>query len=267
MVYSGQPMRGSMGFGNLGGTFRGQPPRDVVMLVAVVFATFAMQFFDTTRIIPAVLHLSPLLWQSGFLWQLVTYAFTGFGAPSFWILLEMLILFWFARDVFGRLGRRRFWRLLVTGSAVAALAAAVAELLVETLTGAPLTFLPFQLMQGQRMLLVILLVAFANIYGDATIYLFFVLPVPARWMVWLGIAFGFVAFLSTKDFSGLVGICAATAFTWLSLAGRGSGPSLRRLWLQLKQRRLASRLDRLRRQRDLHLVPPPGKPGKGPTIN
>jgi hypothetical protein len=47
------------------------------------------------RLTPAVLR--------GFVWQLVSYPFVGTGGPSIWFLLELLVLFWFGRDVFWRL--------------------------------------------------------------------------------------------------------------------------------------------------------------------
>ena len=44
-----------------------------------------------------------LSWTSGFVWQLVTYPVVGVGAPTIWILLELFVLFWFARDVLSRI--------------------------------------------------------------------------------------------------------------------------------------------------------------------
>ena len=52
----------------------GRPTPDVTLLVAVLFGTYALQFFEATAIVPALLRLTPALWRAGFLWQLVTYA-------------------------------------------------------------------------------------------------------------------------------------------------------------------------------------------------
>ena len=53
------------------GGFGGPVPRDLIVILAVVFATFALQFFAATRGLIALLRLTPLVWQNGFVWQLI----------------------------------------------------------------------------------------------------------------------------------------------------------------------------------------------------
>lgn len=251
---------------SIGTPFSGPVPRDLIALLAVVFGTFTLQFFQTTAIVPALLRLSPSVWEHGFIWQLVTYGFVGFGGPSLWILLELLILFWFGRDVFTQLGRRRFWGLL--GWSI--LGAGVFASLTQLLAG-PLTDQPFQLMQGQRILLVIVIAAFATMYGDATIYLFFVLPLRARWFLWLGILFGFMGFLGSKDLAGFVGICVATGITYWELmrrrrrGGGMRGGGLRGWWDGLQRSRFERKVDRVAKRRGLRVVR--GDDEEPPTIH
>lgn len=252
------------GFGGgptiLGGGL-GRPPRDLLLLLACVFVTYSMQFFAATALVPALLRLSPTVWQAAFLWQLSTYPFAGFGPASVWILLELLILYWFAATVRAQLGRRRFWRLVFGGATLAAVAAVAVELVAVPLggTGTPV---PFQLMQGQRMLLVLAIAAFATLNRNAVIYLFFVLPIKAAWFIWIQIAIGFVAFLGSKDLAGFTGICAGTAAAVLGLAPGGPGRGVRRAWLTLQQRWLAWRLRAAGRRRGLRVVND-RRPGRG----
>ena len=72
---------------------KGPVPPDIIVLLGVVFATFALQFFETTQILPDFLRLTPEVWRQGFVWQLVSYPFIGRGGPSLWFLLELFILF------------------------------------------------------------------------------------------------------------------------------------------------------------------------------
>ncbi len=232
----------------------GRPAPDVVALLAVVFATWALQFFEATAIVPALLRLTPAVWRLGWAWQLVTYAFVGYGGPSPWILLELLVLFWFARDVRARLGRRRFWTLLLAAAAGAAVVAALVQVAAGAALGGSPTIVPFQLMQGQRILLTVTIAAFATLWGDATILLFFVLPIRARWCLWLGILLGFVAYLGSKDLAGFAGICAGTAITALALSPAAPGRRLRTLWLEWRRRRISRKLDRIARRRGLRVV-------------
>jgi hypothetical protein len=165
----------------------------------------------------------------------------------------------------GSLGRARFWRLLFTVTVVAGLAAVVVDVAMA-LVGADVPA-RFQLMQGQRMLATVLVAAFAVLHRYATILLFFVLPIQARWFLWLEILIAFIGFLGTKDLPGFLGICAAVGLTVLLLrpGGLQGGP-----WRTVRQRwdryRVQRRLGRRRRKAGLTLVRPDGRrepPGGG----
>jgi len=224
----------------------------VLLLLAVVFVTFSMQFFESTARVPALLRLTPAV-LGGAIWQLVTYPFVGAGGASIWFLLELLILFWFGRDVFRRLGRRRFWRLLLVTATVAA-AVAVATHALMLLAGGGSTA-PFLTMQGHRMLITVLVAAFATLYGEATILLFFVLPVKARWFLWLEILAAFVfGLLPYKDLAGFLGVCAAVLVVVLSLGMGGPRRALHTFSKRLERWILERRLARLRRRRPFEVV-------------
>jgi membrane associated rhomboid family serine protease len=261
------PWRGTPGWQGLGGGLQGAPPRDLLILLTVLFATYACQFFDATAVIGALLQLSPAVWERAYLWQLISYPLSGFGPPSFWILLELLVVYWFGRDVLDRLGRRRFWKLLVLASACAGAGAVAVEIACEQMAPGLTSPLPFQLVQGQRVLMVVLLAAFGTLYGDTTVLLFFVVPVKARWFVWLGILLGFVAFLGSKDLAGFTGICTATGFTLVALGRGGASTKLGRWWRERRQARLLRQLERARQRSRLRIVEPPESGERPPTIH
>ncbi len=109
-------------------------------------------------------------------------------------------------------------------AAIGAALVAVVVQLIQGLAGVGATGLAaFQLMQGQRILLAIVIAAFATLWGEATILLFFVLPIKARWFLWLEILFAFIGFLESKDFAGFCGISAAVFLTYTGLKMGGAG--------------------------------------------
>jgi hypothetical protein len=228
-------------------------PRDLIAILATLFATFSLQFFASTEIIPAVLRLTPAVFR-GFIWQIATYPFIGWGGAGLWFLLELLILFWFGRDVFWRLGRQRFWLLLVRAALGAAIVAVVVQF-VQGLTGTGASGMAaFQLMQGQRVLMAIVIAAFATLWGEATILLFFVLPLKARWFLWLEILFAFIGFLDSKDFAGFCGICAAVFLTYSGLQ-RGGATTLLHGWRKrIEVFILQRRLERLKKKRRFEVI-------------
>jgi hypothetical protein len=252
--------------GGLGGP-GGPPPRDLLIILATLFVTFALQFFDATRIVPELLRLTPLAWSRGFAWQLLTYPFVGYGGPSFWFLLELLILYMFGRDAYAGLGRKHFWRLVLITSALAGGLA----LLVQGLEQGRETLLPqlgyFPLLQGQRVLLAILVAAFATANGRATILLFFVLPIEARYFLALEILFAFIGFLATHDLGGFLGICAAVGLAFLYVRDGGFGRGLRQTRLRVERWWLQLKLDRAKRRRGLRVIKGQGDGARGPWLN
>jgi hypothetical protein len=264
------PRRLDMGSFGLGGP----APRDLLVILGILFVTFSLRFFATTAIVPALLQLTPLVWQRGFVWQLATYPFIGAAGSGLWFLLELLFLYMFGKNVYFGLYRRHFWRLIVWSSIGAALAAVAVHVLV-TLTGAMEIPAPFAIMRGQWILLVIFIAAFGTAHRDATVYLFFVLPVPARWMLWIEILFAFMAFLSTRDLPGFSGLCTAVglAYMYVRSSGslRGGKRTFRDLRLRLERWWIQQKLDRARRKRGLRVIPGEGDRGrnvrKGPWVN
>jgi hypothetical protein len=253
---------------DLGGFGLGGPaPRDLLILLAVVFATFALGFF-----VPEVdlLRLTPLVWTRGFAWQIVTYPFIGFGGAGIWFLLELLILYMFGRDVFYGLYRKHFWRLIVVCSVIAALVA-VAVHVLTSLTGFMAVPAPFILMQGQRMLLAIFVAAFATANAEATILLFFVLPIRARWFLWLEILFAFMGFLGTRDLPGFLGISAAVGLSYLYVKSSGSAKGGKRIFREMRLRMerwlIQRRLDRAKKKRGLRVIPGDKGRERGPWVN
>jgi hypothetical protein len=222
-------------------------------ILAALFITFSLQFFDALAVIPAVLRLTPAVFK-GFVWQIATYPFIGWGVSGLWFLLELLILFWFGRDVFWRLGRQRFWMLMVRAAIGGALVAIVVQL-VQTMTGAGASgFAAFQLMQGQRVLMAVVIAAFATLWGEATILLFFVLPIKARWFLWLEILFAFIGFLESKDFAGFCGISTAVFLTYSGLRAGGASTILHSWRKRAEVFILQRRLEKLKKKRKFDVI-------------
>jgi hypothetical protein len=227
-------------------------PRDVLVLLGVVFFTFSLQFFEATAALVALLRLTPWVWMKGWLWQLVTYPFIGIGDASIWVLLEGFFMFFFARDVFARLGRRGFWRVLLVGTVSGGLVAILVDLVARFV--GQVSPASLALVQGQHMLFVILIAAFAALYRDATIMLMLVIPVQARWFLLIELLVAFLLFLRSHDVAGFLGICAALGVTWSTLRSGGLRMAGRDAWLRAQGWWLRQRMGRLRRKRGFRVV-------------
>lgn len=246
------------------------PPRPILILIAVQLASLILDSFATTRPVISLLRLTPAVWQLGFVWQLATYPFVAFGGPSLWFLVSMLMLAWFGGDVWRGLGRRHFWRLLaisVLGSALVAVAAFF--LLALAGAGGLLGPVPFYLLQGQGTLLTILVAAFATAYRYATVNLFWVLPLQARWLLGLEILVQLILFLQSHDLPGFLGTCAAVGLPYLYVSSGGKSRGLSQYWRKLGRLPGDLRSRWRRKRRGMKVVPGTGKTGvrKGPWVN
>jgi membrane associated rhomboid family serine protease len=252
-----QPTLGRLAAGSWG-----RPPRDVLLLMAALFVTWVMRYFNATAWLPTLLSLAPLD-VNPIPWQLATYWFVG--GPGYWILFEILILYFFARDVRAGLGRKHFWTLLL----IAAVAAGAVALPIQTLVRAhdplaaalpPWAFL--SVLQGAGVLISTLVAAFATANRRATIMMMFVLPIEARHFLWIEIVLVFCAALPTHDAGSVAGTCIAVGIAYLYVQSGGRlGRGLRNTWKRLEVWWLAKRLERLRRRRGLRVVRGPGGSG------
>ncbi len=244
-----------------GGLTGGRMPVDLIALVAFVFLTFCLQFFESTAPFLSRLRLSNAVWQRGEVWRVLTYPFVGFGAPSLWILLQLAMLLWFGRDIYVRLGRKRFWRVLVLGALVAAAVALGVEALFGPWGWWP-TRSPYLLLQGQQLILALLVAAFATLYRSATISLMFVLPISAAWFIPIELLLAFLGFLWSKDLAGFLGLAAGIGFTWAILSPNRAQRAPKELALRLRRLWYELRLARMKRRRGLKVIE--GGKGKPP---
>ncbi len=236
----------------------GPPPPDLLVLLGVLILTFVLRFFAATRIVPLLLELTPLAWARGFVWQLATYPFIGYGTPGFGFLIELLILYMFGKDAFLGLYRRHFWRMILWAGIGSALVAVAVHALL-TLSGAMAVPEPFAILQGQRILLAIFIAAFATAHRDATVYLFFFLQIPARWLFVVEVLFALMAFLGSRDLPGFAGICAAIGLTYLYVRSsgsmRGGRKTLREMRLRMEKWWIQRKLARARRKSGFTVIP------------
>ncbi|MEM1205503.1 MAG: hypothetical protein AAGN66_19895 [Acidobacteriota bacterium] len=231
----------------------GPPPPDVLALMGVLFFFFTLDAFASFSPLLEVLRLSRDLWQKGFLWQLVTYP-VAVRFSGVFFLLTLYVLYWSGTQTFARLGRKFFWRTLAYGTVGGAVVAVLVQLLLDLVGVGPTLGTPFQIMQGEYMIIAVLIAAFALLHRDAQILLFFVLPVKAQAFVWLELAVAFIAFLSTKDFAGFVGVATGIGITWMYITGKDPRRVLRELRLRGERKVLEAKLKRMRKQRGMRIV-------------
>lgn len=251
-MYVRPTARQSFGGGGLSGPF----PRDLLLLAGILLLTVTLSAFASTRFIPLLLTITPLVWQRGFLWQLVTYPFVETGGPSLWFVLTLVMLFLWGRDVYWGLGRRHFWRMLLFAGIGAGIVATLVDM-ATTLSG----WTPpnrFVMMQGWT-ILAVLLAAWARAHRGATVLFMFVLPIEASYYVILELLLAFLGFLGTRDVAGFVGICTSIGLGWLYVDRSGRiglrRKDFREYRLRLERWWIQQKLNRAKKKRGFRVIP------------
>ena len=124
----------------------------------------------------------------GRLWQLGTYMFLHDPMDLLHIVFNMLVLFFFGGLFEARWGRRGFLRYYLGCGLGAGLVGALAGVVAPGWFGAPVV--------GASGALSGLLMAFALLYPEQTVQLWFVMPIRARQLIWAMVAIDLIMFLT-----------------------------------------------------------------------
>jgi membrane associated rhomboid family serine protease len=182
------------------------------------------------------------VFESGWIWQIVTYLFLH--ADPLHLLINMLTLWMFGTELERLWGTQAFVRYYF----LCGIGAAITILVVS--------LLPFDAVQsmyhrptvGASGAIYGLLLAFGVIFRDRPILMFFLFPIPARWFVIITGAM--VLWASVTDATGGVSHLAhlgGMIFGYVYLKRGRGGP-----WMDLKYRYTKWRMNRLRRRFDVH---------------
>lgn len=235
--------------GGMGGGGFDPPPKDLWVLLGIFVFTYTLKF-----LVPGIFQLLWLtkgVWEQGYLWQLMTYAVVP-TSEGFWFLIELLMMYFFGKDVYRALGRSHFWRLLVY-ACLAASTLAVAVQMALSFAGLEGAYALLLLRGGSTVVFMVLIAAYSTLYPGATIRLYFILPIPARVFIWLELFIAFLlGFLPSRDLAGFLGLCTAVALTYALLTG-GVGKNLREMRLRVERKILEGRLRRMQKQRNVRI--------------
>jgi hypothetical protein len=167
---------------------RNAMPGLIIYLIAVQVALFVLNVlgFDqqfANGNIRELVALIPDRVKAGEVWRLVTFLFEP-PAPSIWVFFYWYLLYFFANTLEHHWGAFRLNLYFLVGWAITVLAA----LLAPGMGGATFT---------NTYLYTSVFLAFAMLYPDFELYIFFVLPVKVKWLAlltWLTIAWSVYRF-------------------------------------------------------------------------
>ena len=186
------------------------------LLATWIFFSFLINFLEQTWAseLYTSLGLAPgEVLGEGYVWQVFTYSVLhDLSSPSH-VLFNLLGLLFLAPPLERRWGPKGFLHFAIYSALIAGIFSLLCGLIAPTYFGARVF--------GVSGVVMAVLAAFSFVMPNATIMLFFVVPIQARWIVWLALGIDAMMFLSSPKGSGLAfhthlgGVIAA----WLLITG------------------------------------------------
>ncbi len=154
-------------------------------LMIIMGAFFLLQMVVSHRISFTLGLVPVLVWKKYFLWQLVTYIFLHGGISH--LLFNLLALWMFGGELESYWGSRKFLRYFLFCGVGAGIC---------TVIFTPYQFIP---VIGASGAIYGILLAFGWLFPNRLIYIYFLFPIPAKYMV---IIFGLIELFSSMEGTG-----------------------------------------------------------------
>ena len=124
------------------------------------------------------LYMNGPMVLKGEIWRILTYVFVPMGGNLFLVLISLYFYYWIGSTLERQWGTAKFTLYYVSG----VLLTAIGTILAYLITGVPYT------VAGATYVNLSLFLAFACLFPNAQVLLFFIIPVKMKWLAWLDVA-------------------------------------------------------------------------------
>ena len=168
----------------------------VIGNVAVYILSMLTAASDPSALAFLTFNLNGLL--HGEIWRIVTYIFYPSSSSPFWLLISLYFYYWIGSTLERQWGTAKFNLYYFSGMLLTVLGAVLASLVTGNyyITVAGTTYVNLSMF-----------FAFAFLFPDATVLLFFILPVKMKWLAYLDgalFAFDIIRGIGAHDWANVV---------------------------------------------------------------
>ena len=168
----------------------------VIGNVAVYVLMLLTQANDANALSFLTFNLNALL--HGEVWRLVTFVFVPAYSSPFALLISLYFYYWIGSTLERQWGTAKFNLYYISGTLLTVLGAVLASLLSGN---------PYLTVAGTGYVNLSMFFAFAFLFPDATVLLFFILPVKMKWLAYLDgalFAFDIIKAIGAHNWAGVV---------------------------------------------------------------
>lgn len=173
-------------------------PRLMLFIVGGNLLVWLAAMMDTTGTLVGLLSFDPAAFCHGQIWRLVTFVFVPNSSGMLWLAISLYFYYFIGSTLEQAWGPGRFTIYYLTGMALTCLF----SLVYYWITGFPVP------VTSGYYLNMSLFFAFATLWPDQMVLLFFFIPVKMKWLAWADVA------LFAVDFIRLLTSARGPLFTW-----------------------------------------------------
>ena len=160
-------------------------PRLMLYVVGGTILVYLLAMMDTTNALLGLLSFDPYSFCRGQVWRLVTYVFVPNTNGVLWLAISLYFYYFIGNSLEQAWGPGKFTIYYLTGMVLTALYA----LVFYWITGIPIP------VASAYYLNMSMFFAFATLWPDQMVLLFFFIPVKMKWLAWADVALFVVDFV------------------------------------------------------------------------
>ena len=168
----------------------------VIGNVAVYILMLLTQNSDASALSFLTFNLNGLL--HGEVWRIVTFIFYPSAGSPFWLLISLYFYYWIGSTLERQWGTAKFNLYYISGTLLTILGVVLASLITGN---------PYLTAAGTGYVNLSMFFAFAFLFPDTTVLLFFILPVKMKWLAYLDgalFAFDIIKAIGAHNWAGVV---------------------------------------------------------------
>ena len=175
-------------------------PNLMLYIVAGNVIVYLLMMFtqanDANALAFLTLNTSAVL--KGELWRIITYVFVPTSSGIFWLLISLYFYYWIGSTLERQWGTAKFNLYYISGALLTVLGVVLASLITGN---------PYLTAAGTGYVNLSMFFAFAFLFPDTTVLLFFILPVKMKWLAYLDgalFAFDIIKAIGAHNWAGVV---------------------------------------------------------------
>lgn len=163
-------------------------PRLMTYIVAVTAIVYVVNMMDTTGTFLSLLYFLPDRVLKGELWRLITWIFIPLNSNVLWLAVSLYFYYFIGSTLERAWGSGKLTFYYLSGVVLNIVYSLVVYLIGIAVSGNSLSLLTY-IIPSPVYLNLSLFFAFASLFPETRVMLFFFIPVKVKWLAWAGAAF------------------------------------------------------------------------------